>query len=53
MRSCDQFSLIIYNDLSQLCVGSVGLLLQCLLSFIYPETITCLHFPHSLRVVEE
>jgi len=43
-RSCDQISLIIYNGNSQLCVGLFGLLLQCLLSFIYPEIITCLHF---------
>jgi len=50
MRSWDQISLIIFNDHSQLRVCSLGLLLQC--SPLYtPEIITCLHFPHSLRVV--
>jgi len=48
------FSLIIYNGHSQLCVGLFGLLLQCLLSFIYPEIITCLlAFLHIHCVVEE
>lgn len=45
------FSVIIYNDHSAV-RGLVWLVAMSAL-LIYPEIITCLHFPHSLNVVEE
>ena len=52
MRSCDQFALVIYNDHSA-ARGFVWLAVAMSALLIYPEIIICLHFPHSLSVVEE